>query len=85
MTWDVLATVIEAGDDIRKLSEEEAVVMCNHQSTADTPLVMLALWPKGSCMNNSFWIMDWVFRFTNFGLISTMRRDFFIKQVLLTF
>ena len=69
------------GDDIRKLSEDEVVLLCNHQSTADTPLVMMALWQKGRCMANSMWIMDWVFRFTNFGVVSSIRRDFFIKQV----
>ena len=42
---------------------------------------MLALWNKGKVMSNSMWIMDWIFKFTNFGLISTIRNDFFIQKV----
>lgn len=72
--------VIEYGDDISKLQETEAVLLANHQSTADAPLVMLTLWNKGRVSGNTLWIMDYLFRFTNFGLISFIRHDFFIKQ-----
>ncbi|XP_076443077.1 acyl-CoA:lysophosphatidylglycerol acyltransferase 1-like [Babylonia areolata] len=72
--------VVESGDEVGRLSEQEVLLLANHQSTADVPLVMLALWNKGSVMANSYWIMDWIFHFTNFGIMSSIRRDVFIKQ-----
>ncbi|XP_076464003.1 acyl-CoA:lysophosphatidylglycerol acyltransferase 1-like [Babylonia areolata] len=72
--------IFESGDDVSQLSEEEVLLLCNHQSTADTPVVMMSLWGKGGCMSSSMWIMDWIFKFTNFGLICTLRKDVFIKQ-----
>ncbi|KAL8607373.1 hypothetical protein ACOMHN_024398 [Nucella lapillus] len=72
--------VFESGDDVSKLSEEEVLLLCNHQSTADTPLVMMVLWGKGGCMARSMWVVDRLFHFTNFGLVCALRGDFFIKQ-----
>jgi lysophosphatidylglycerol acyltransferase 1 len=74
-------SVVEYGDEISPFIEEESVLLANHQSTADTPLVMLVLWNKGHVAGNVLWIMDRIFRFTNFGIISSIRADFFIKQV----
>lgn len=75
--------VVEVGDDISAVEDSEAVLLCNHQSTADTPLIMIVLWPKGMCSGKVMWIMDHIFRFTHFGLMSTIRNDFFIRQVSL--
>ncbi|XP_025089152.1 acyl-CoA:lysophosphatidylglycerol acyltransferase 1-like [Pomacea canaliculata] len=72
--------VVEVGDDISAVEDSEAVLLCNHQSTADTPLIMIVLWPKGMCSGKVMWIMDHIFRFTHFGLMSTIRNDFFIRQ-----
>lgn len=76
--------VVEVGDDISAVEDSEAVLLCNHQSTADTPLIMIVLWPKGMCSGKVMWIMDHIFRFTHFGLMSTIRNDFFIRQVSLS-
>ncbi|CAG5134531.1 unnamed protein product [Candidula unifasciata] len=72
--------VLECGDDIRLLQDEAAIILCNHQSTADTPIVMLASYNKGMAAGNTMWIMFILFKYTNFGLISWHREDFFIDQ-----
>jgi hypothetical protein len=73
--------VLECGDDISLLKDSEAIILCNHQSTADTPIVMLASHNKGNAAGNTMWIMYILFKYTNFGLISWHREDFFIDQV----
>lgn len=38
----------EFGDDVRKLCVDERIIlMCNHQSTADVPILMTTLQSKG--------------------------------------
>ncbi|XP_047736296.1 uncharacterized protein LOC108674389 [Hyalella azteca] len=72
--------IVELGDDVWKLSQDRTVVMYNHQSTSDVPLIMAAFnsRPSFSCAN-VMWIMDRVFRLTNFGVVSLMHGDFFIR------
>ncbi|ESO87710.1 hypothetical protein LOTGIDRAFT_219893 [Lottia gigantea] len=72
--------VIEAGDDLSSLENEETVFMVNHQSTSDTTLVMTALFAKNLVSGQVLWVMDKIFKYTNFGLVSMCRGDFFIAQ-----
>lgn len=72
--------VVESGDDVREIEDSGVLLLANHQSTADVPMTMLTMWPKGWCSGRAMWIMDQVFRYTHFGLVSTMRGDFFIRQ-----
>ena len=51
----------------------------NHQSTADVPLLMSIFTARIGFTNKVMWIMDRVFKFTNFGVISWMHDDFFIR------
>ena len=61
--------------------------MPNHQSTADVPLCMTIFsstghdgWSKRGS-DKVMWIMDKVFKWTNFGVVSWLHDDFFILAV----
>ncbi|XP_027228946.2 acyl-CoA:lysophosphatidylglycerol acyltransferase 1 isoform X1 [Penaeus vannamei] len=70
--------VVEVGDDVWDLIEERTLVLFNHQSTSDVPLIMAAFNSRPNLSNNIMWIMDHVFKLTNFGIVSWAHGDFFI-------
>ncbi|XP_060070848.1 acyl-CoA:lysophosphatidylglycerol acyltransferase 1-like [Ylistrum balloti] len=72
--------MIESGDQLDKILEEKAILLVNHQSTSDVPVVMASFQPKGLAIGHMMWIMDYIFKFTNFGWISYFHGDFFIQQ-----
>ena len=76
-----LCTVSECGDDLSELEDEEVLLVANHQSTADVPALMYGLQFHGRVLDKVMWIMDVMFKHTNFGWVSQMRGDFFIQQV----
>jgi lysophosphatidylglycerol acyltransferase 1 len=80
----VIIAVMESGDDLHSILTDEALVLVNHQSTSDVPFIMSSLHSKGMASGYMSWVMDYVFKFTNFGLISCFHGDFFILQVILT-
>ena len=75
-----LLSVIEVGDDIESLRDDCSVFVCNHQSTFDVPAIMAMLAHK-SAADKACWIMDNMFKLTQFGAVSFVHGDFFIKQV----
>uniref|UniRef100_A0A8D9B0Y4 Acyl-CoA:lysophosphatidylglycerol acyltransferase 1 n=1 Tax=Cacopsylla melanoneura TaxID=428564 RepID=A0A8D9B0Y4_9HEMI len=77
-SWSAGYAIAEAGDDIRQCTEARTLVLVNHQSTGDVPMLMAALNPKRGVLPNIMWIMDKIFKYTNFGAISTLHEDFFI-------
>lgn len=78
--WVAGYTVMEWGDDVRPISEEEAMVIVNHQATGDVCTLMMCLQDKGTVVRKMMWLMDHVFKYTNFGLVSLIHGDFFIRQ-----
>uniref|UniRef100_UPI00358FD8C8 acyl-CoA:lysophosphatidylglycerol acyltransferase 1 n=1 Tax=Myxine glutinosa TaxID=7769 RepID=UPI00358FD8C8 len=78
--WSAGYTVMEWGADVSSLADDEALVMANHQSTGDVCTLMMCLQDKGNVVRNVMWLMDYVFKYTNFGIVSIMHGDFFIKQ-----
>ncbi|XP_061100031.1 acyl-CoA:lysophosphatidylglycerol acyltransferase 1 [Conger conger] len=78
--WIAGYTVTEWGDDVRPISEEEAMVLVNHQATGDVCTLMMCLQNKGTVVRKMMWLMDHVFKYTNFGLVSLIHGDFFIRQ-----
>ncbi|TSK58185.1 Acyl-CoA:lysophosphatidylglycerol acyltransferase 1 [Bagarius yarrelli] len=78
--WCAGYTVTEWGDDVRPISEDEAMVIVNHQSTGDVCTLMMCLQDKGTVVRKMMWLMDHVFKYTNFGLVSLIHGDFFIRQ-----
>lgn len=56
----VCPAVTEWGDDVRPISEEEAMVIVNHQSTGDVCTLMMCLQDKGTVRtatpkNGTYW------------------------------
>lgn len=74
-------TVIESGDEPSTCMGSRTLILANHQSTADVPMLMTAWNPRRGLLSNLMWIMDRVFKFTNFGIVSVLHEDFFIQAV----
>nr|CAI5828633.1 unnamed protein product [Callosobruchus analis] len=72
--------VVEVGDDISDCLEEKTLIIANHQSTADVPLLFACFNPKKNVLPNIMWIMDSLFKYTNFGIVSVLHKDFFIMS-----
>ncbi|CAJ0968094.1 unnamed protein product [Ranitomeya imitator] len=72
--------VIEWGDDVHTITEDEAVMLVNHQATGDVCTLMMCLQDKGLVVRQMMWLMDHIFKYTNFGVVSLVHGDFFIRQ-----
>lgn len=77
----VLCLVVEVGDDITPALDQRTLILVNHQSTADVPMLMTTFNTKQEVIPNIMWIMDKVFMYTNFGIVSKIHQDFFIGSV----
>ncbi|XP_049795534.1 acyl-CoA:lysophosphatidylglycerol acyltransferase 1-like [Schistocerca nitens] len=77
-SWSAGYDIVEQGDDIQTCLEERTLVIANHQSTADVPLLMATFNAKPNVLPNLMWIMDRIFKYTNFGIVSIIHQDFFI-------
>ena len=73
--------VIEMGDSIDELERDNCLFIVNHQSTADVPVLMNMLTAHGRAADSAMWIMDVLFKWSNFGVVSQLHRDFFIECV----
>lgn len=80
-SWSAGYDIVEEGDDITRCLHKRTLVLVNHQSTADVPMLMAALNAKRGVLPRIMWIMDRMFRYTNFGIVSSYHRDFFIASV----
>lgn len=80
--WSTTAgyDLVEMGDDISPALDERTLVIANHQSTSDVPLLMSAFNVKKGVLPNIMWIMDRMFKYTNFGAVSLLHQDFFIAS-----
>uniref|UniRef100_A0A8C0H6V3 Lysophosphatidylglycerol acyltransferase 1 n=1 Tax=Chelonoidis abingdonii TaxID=106734 RepID=A0A8C0H6V3_CHEAB len=72
--------VVEWGDDVKVVSEDEAMMLVNHQATGDVCTLMMCLQDKGTVVRQMMWLMDHIFKYTNFGIVSLIHGDFFIRQ-----
>lgn len=63
--------------------DSECLLLVNHQSTGDVPVIMQALTDanKRHLSRHVCWIIDDMFRYTHFGLPCHIHGDFFILQV----
>jgi len=77
-SWTAGYSVMESGDRLDDFSSKRLLIIANHQSTADVPMLMTVMSSKIGFCNKLMWIMDKVFKFTNFGIVSWMHDDFFI-------
>ncbi|XP_076404341.1 acyl-CoA:lysophosphatidylglycerol acyltransferase 1 isoform X2 [Peromyscus maniculatus bairdii] len=78
--WYAGYTVMEWGEDIKAISNDEAVMLVNHQATGDVCTLMMCLQDKGPVVAQMMWLMDHIFKYTNFGIVSLIHGDFFIRQ-----
>jgi lysophosphatidylglycerol acyltransferase 1 len=78
--YKISFSVVEVGDDIRKCIEDRTLVIANHQSTGDVPLLMATFNSRKQILPNIMWIMDSLFKYTNFGIVSVLHEDFFIMS-----
>ncbi|ESO00822.1 hypothetical protein HELRODRAFT_192431 [Helobdella robusta] len=78
--WSANVIVSEVGDNLNDCLNDNCLVMCNHQSTSDVPVLMYYMTSKPDLPNKLSWIMDIMFKYTNFGWVSQVHHDFFIKQ-----
>lgn len=69
----------EVGEDISSCHNQECLVIANHQSTGDVPTFMTTFHHKGQVLSRLMWVMDRMFKYTNFGLVSWRHGDFFIQ------
>ena len=61
--------------------DDRTLVVANHQSTSDVPMLMANFNARPGVLPNIMWIMDWIFKLTNFGIVSIIHQDFFILSV----
>ncbi|KAH7984997.1 hypothetical protein HPB52_024394 [Rhipicephalus sanguineus] len=80
-SWSAEYYVDEVGEDVSECYSDRTLVLVNHQSTADVPLLMASFQGKRSVTEHLMWIMDRLFKYTNFGAVSMTHGDFFITQV----
>ncbi|XP_069315777.1 acyl-CoA:lysophosphatidylglycerol acyltransferase 1 isoform X2 [Eulemur rufifrons] len=78
--WYAGYTVMEWGEDIKAISRDEAMMLVNHQATGDVCTLMMCLQDKGLVVAEMMWLMDHIFKYTNFGIVSLLHGDFFIRQ-----
>nr|XP_022899962.1 acyl-CoA:lysophosphatidylglycerol acyltransferase 1-like isoform X1 [Onthophagus taurus] len=79
-SWSAGYDVVEVGDDISHCIDDRTLVIANHQSTADVPFLMACFNTRKNVLPNLMWIMDRLFKFTNFGIVSVIHQDFFIMS-----
>lgn len=77
--WSYTAgyNVVEMGDEVQRIANDKSLMLINHQSTSDVPLIMAAL---DGHTRKIMWIMDRMFMKTNFGIVSWFHKDFFISS-----
>ncbi|XP_057332263.1 acyl-CoA:lysophosphatidylglycerol acyltransferase 1-like [Microplitis mediator] len=79
-SWSAGYDIVEYGDDLQPIINDRTLVIANHQSTGDVPMLMATFNAKPNVLPNLMWIMDRIFKFTNFGIVSLLHRDFFISS-----
>lgn len=72
--------ILEAGDDISECLDKRTLIIANHQSTGDVPMLFSCYNVRKGVLPNVMWIMDSLFKYTNFGAVSYLHQDFFIKS-----
>ena len=81
-SWSYTANlrILESGDCLDSILHEPFLFLPNHQSTADIPICMGIFASRNQCAEKLMWIMDDVFKFTHFGIVSWIHDDFFIQE-----
>uniref|UniRef100_T1JKV3 Enolase-phosphatase E1 n=1 Tax=Strigamia maritima TaxID=126957 RepID=T1JKV3_STRMM len=70
----------EVGEDVSSCYNQECLILVNHQSTGDVPVLMYCFQNKGNVVSDMMWLMERFFKYTNFGIVAYSHGDFFIKS-----
>lgn len=76
--WTAGYDIAESGESFDELAKQCILLMPNHQSTADVPMCFTFMAPRYAVPGRVMWIMDKIFKFTNFGICSWIHDDYFI-------
>ena len=74
-------SVKEVGDDISMLQNDEALLILNHNSNLDGPLLFYALQYHIKAARQITWTMRSVFKWLPFGILGQLHGDFFLSKV----
>lgn len=69
-------SIDSVGSDMSSSSRGRILLMANHQSTSDVPLMFQAFVSHAKYV--LLWVMDYQFKYTHFGIISGTHGDYFI-------
>lgn len=78
---DVCVTVVEEGEDVSVYANDRCLVIANHQDSLDVPILILALQAKRDVCRHMTWVIDAMFKYTNFGIVGGRHGDIFIESV----
>lgn len=79
-SWLSGVKITEYGDDPTAYVNERCLVLINHQSTADVPVMMAAMCKKFSGGAHLMWIQDIFLKWNHLGLCGQLHGDFFIEE-----
>ena len=81
-SWSYTANykIIESGDSLDSILDGTILFLPNHQGSADIPTCMNIFASRYRCTGKLTWIMDYIFKFTHFGIVSWFHDDFFIQE-----
>ncbi|KRY89935.1 Striatin, partial [Trichinella pseudospiralis] len=71
----------EQGDDVKQYVAKRCLVLVNHQSTADVPILFDIVNMHFNKLYKVVWVLDNMFRCTPFGLVCRVHGDLFIREV----
>ncbi|KRX99648.1 Acyl-CoA:lysophosphatidylglycerol acyltransferase 1 [Trichinella pseudospiralis] len=72
----------EQGDDVKQYVAKRCLVLVNHQSTADVPILFDIVNMHFNKLYKVVWVLDNMFRCTPFGLVCRVHGDLFIREGL---
>jgi 1-acyl-sn-glycerol-3-phosphate acyltransferase len=78
---DVCVTVVEEGEDVNVYANDRCLVIVNHQDSLDVPILILALQAKRNVCRHMTWVIDAMFKYSNFGFVGGSHGDIFIESV----
>eukprot|EP01135_Chromosphaera_perkinsii_P011302 Nk52_evm83s2367 gene=Nk52_evmTU83s2367 len=71
-------TIVESGLENANF-HDKALVICNHQETGDIPVIMYCKVGHGIA-GTMMWVIDSLFRWTNFGWVCACHGDIFLAE-----
>ncbi|XP_075263890.1 acyl-CoA:lysophosphatidylglycerol acyltransferase 1-like [Convolutriloba macropyga] len=80
--WAQGFRIYESGDNIQTVSSKRCLVLPNHQSTMDIPVLFAVFHDKREVTKNVMWVSDLELMFSHIGVVCLLHGDMFIRQKL---